>query len=156
MILLTILSIILIWLHVSSLRFMIRTSKDIEILEEMPKFEEDIFGGDDNARVRSFSAIFSITIIFFLNLIEVSYFVYCVYYFSDIMVTIGSSVLVGYTIYTVIRFLPGVKRFIKKPFNYLMEGSEGYERIINYIMISFEILFCSYILVKIMILNFIL
>jgi hypothetical protein len=70
------------------------------------------------------------------------------------MVTAGSSILVGYTLYTLLRFLPGIKRFIKKPFNYLMERSEGYEGIINYIMVSFEILFCFYILVKIVILNF--
>ncbi|MCJ7666644.1 MAG: hypothetical protein MUO59_07915 [Actinobacteria bacterium] len=135
---------------------MIRTSKDIEILEEIPKFEEDILGGDEGTRVRSFSVGFSIALIVFLNLIEISYFVYCVYYFSDIIVTIGSSVLVGYTLYTFLRFLPGIKRFIKKPFNYLTEGSEGYESIINYIMVSLEILFCSYILVRIVFLNFIL
>ena len=155
MILLTVSSIILIWLHVSSLRFMIRTSKDMEISDEVPKFEEDIFGSDEGARVRSFSVTFSIAVIIFLNLIEISYFVYCVYYFSDQIVTIGSSVLVGYTFYTFFKFLPGLKKFIKKPFNYLMERSEAYESIINYIMVSFEIIFCFYILVKIVIINFI-
>lgn len=155
MILLITLSIILIWLHVSSLRFMIRTSKDMEISDEIPKFEEDIFGSDEGAGIRSFSVIFSIAIIIFLNLIEISYFVYCVYYFSDLMVTVGSSIIVGYTLYTFFKFLPGLKKFIKKPFNYLMERSEGYESIINYIMVSFEIFFCFYILVKIVILNFI-
>ena len=156
MILLTILSIILIWLHVSSLRFMIRTNKDTGILDDTPKLEEDILESDDSGKIRSFSVTFSIVIIIFLNLIEISYFVYCVYYFSDIIVTIGSSVLVGYTLYTFLRFLPGIKRFIKKPFNYLTEGSEGYESIINYIMVSLEIFFCFYILVKIVFLNFIL
>jgi len=155
MILLTILSIILIWLHVSSLRFMIGTSKDMEISEGIPKFEEDIFGSDEGAGIRSFSVIFSIAIIIILNLIEISYFVYCVYYFSDLAVTVGSSILVGYTIYTFFKFLPGLKKFIKRPFNYLMEISEGYESVINYIMVSFEIFFCFYILVKIVILNFI-
>ena len=155
MILLTILSIILIWLHVSSLRFMIRTNNDMEISDEIPKFEEDILGSDDGARIRSFSVTFSIAIIIFLNLIEISYFVYCVYYFSDPVVIVGSSILVGYTLYTFFKFLPGIKKFIKKPFNYLMERSEAYESIINYIMVSFEIIFCFYILVKIVILNFI-
>lgn len=154
MILLTILSIILIWLHVSSLRFMIRTSKDTEVLDETPEFEEDVSGSDDGSRIRSFSVTFSIVIIIFLNLIEIGYFVYCVYFFSDLIVTIGSSILVGYTLYTIFKFLPGIKRFIKKPFNYLMERSEGYEGIINYMMVSFEILFCFYILVKIVMLNF--
>jgi len=154
MILLTITSIILIWLHVSSLRFMIRTSKDMEVSEEIPEFEGDIFGSDEGAGARSFSVIFSIAVIIFLNLIEIGYFVYCVYYFSDQIVTIGSSVLVGYTLYTFFKFLPGLKRFIKKPFNYLMERSEEYESIINYIMVSFEIFFCFYILVRIAILNF--
>ncbi len=155
MILLTILSIILIWLHVSSLRFMIRTSKDMEMSGEMLEFEEDIFGSGEGAGIRSLSVIFSVAIIIFLNLIEVGYFVYCVYYFSDPIVTIGSSILVGYTFYTFFKFLPGIKKFIKKPFNYLMERSEAYESIINYIMVSFEIIFCFYILVKIVILNFI-
>ncbi len=155
MILLTVSSIILIWLHVSSLRFMIRTSKDMEISEEIPKFEEAIFGSEEGVGARSFSVIFSIAVIIFLNLIEISYFVYCVYYFSDQLVTIGSSILVGYTLYTFFKFLPGLKKFIKKPFNYLMERSEAYESIINYIMVSFEIFFCFYILVRIAILNFI-
>ena len=154
MVLLTILSIILIWLHVSSLRFMINTSRNIEIIDETPKLEEDVLGSDEGARVRSFSVTFSIAIIIFLNLIEISYFVYCVYYFSDIMITAGSSILVGYTLYTLIKFLPGIRRFVKKPFNYLMERSEGYESIINYIMVSFEIVFCFYILVKIVVLYF--
>lgn len=154
MILLTVSSIILIWLHVSSLRFMIRTSKYKEISDEIPKFKEDIFGSDEGDRARSFSVIFSIAVIIFLNLIEISYFVYCVYYFSDQIVTVGSAILVGYTLYTLFKFLPGLKKFIKKPFNYLMERSEAYESVINYIMVSFEIFFCFYILVKIAILNF--
>lgn len=154
MILLTISSIILIWLHVSSLRFMIRTGKDMEISEEIPEFGEDIFGSDDGAGARSFSVAFSIAVIIFFNLIEISYFVYCVYYFNDQIVTIGSSILVGYMIYIFFKFLPGLKKFIKKPFSYLMERSEEYESIINYIMVSFEIFFCFYILVRIVILNF--
>ena len=43
MILLTILLIILIGLHVSSLRFMIRNGKDMEILDKIMKIKEDIF-----------------------------------------------------------------------------------------------------------------
>ncbi|MCJ7472433.1 MAG: hypothetical protein MUP02_06480 [Actinobacteria bacterium] len=127
----------------------------MEIQDEIPEIEEDIFGSDEGAGIKSFSVTFSIAIIIFLNLIEISYFVYCVYYFNDPVVTIGSSVLVGYTFYTFIKFLPGIKKFIKKPFNYLMERSEAYESIINYIMVSFEIIFCFYILVRIVILNFI-
>jgi hypothetical protein len=134
---------------------MIRVNNDVEIQDEIPEFEEDIFGSDEGAGIKSFSVTFSIAIIIFLNLIEISYFVYCVYYFNDPVVTIGSSILVGYTFYTFIKFLPGIKKFIKKPFNYLMERSEAYESIINYIMVSFEIIFCFYILVKIVILNFI-
>jgi hypothetical protein len=155
MILLIILSIILIWLHVSSLRFMIKTSKDKDVPDAVLEFEEDVLGSDEGASLRSFSVKFSIVIIILLNLIEVSYFVYCVYYFSDLIVTIGSSILVGYTFYTFFQFLPGIKRFIKKPFNYLTERSGGFESIINYIVVSFEILFCFYILVKTVILNFI-
>ncbi len=58
MVLLTVLLIILIWLHVSSLRFMIKTSKGMGILEVTTDFEEDILGGDEGARVKSFSIIF--------------------------------------------------------------------------------------------------
>ena len=96
MILLTILSIILIWLHVSSLRFMIRTSRNTEAMEEAPKFEEDILGSDEGVKVRSFSVAFSVAIIIILNLIEVSYFVYCVYLIIDISIYFYSAISILY------------------------------------------------------------
>jgi exosortase/archaeosortase len=88
-----------------------------------------------------------------LNLIEIGYFIFCVYYFDDYIITAGSSILVGYSLYSIFKFVPRIKEFIKKPFNILMEKTELYEKLINIVMISLEILFCIYILFKIIFIN---
>lgn len=153
MILLIILSIILIWLHVSSLRFMIRTSANNTVVEEARKLDEDMALDEEGATVKSFSITVSLAAIILLNLVEIGYFIYCVYVFNNIIITMGSSILVGYTVYSMIKFFPRVRQFVKKPFMYLMERSEGYESVINFIMVSMEIMFCCYILVLVF-LNF--
>jgi len=61
----------------------------------------------------------------------------------------GSAVLVGYSLYSMIVFLPKIKKYIKKPVQLLKERTEGYENILNIVMASVEILFCSYILFRI-------
>ena len=65
------------------------------------------------------------------------------------VVITGSAILVGYSLYSMVRFLPKVKRFIKRPIKLLMERTEGYENILNIFMASAEVLFCSYILFRI-------
>ena len=150
MIFLLIISILLIWLHAYSLRFMIRTGNDpggtkgIKKLDHIPEIEKNI-------SFKSFSLILSLTIIIIINLIEIGYFIYSNYFFNDLIVTIGSAILVGYTLYSVVKFLPRIRNFISKPFSYLMGRNQGFESVLNYIMVPLEIVFCSYIIVKIFI-----
>jgi len=153
MILLLILSIILIWLHVSSLRLIIRANTNKAILENVMKLEEYIPESERELSFKSFSGIFSLVIIAVLNLIEIGYFVGCVYFFDDYIIIIGSSILVGYTIYSLLKFFPNIKRFYKKPGDYLKEKTGGFENFLSIIMTSLEIIFCMYILIKVVINN---
>jgi len=63
-----------------------------------------------------------------------------------LIVIIGSSILAGYTFYSLVKFLPNMKRFYSKPSEYLKERMSGVENILSFIMTSLEILFCIYIL----------
>jgi len=144
MILLTILSIVLIGLHVSSLRFMIRTKGKDAVIEN-----EKMPVSDGRTAAGIFPVIISLGVIVFLSFIEIGYFVYCVYLFNDYFVITGSAVLVGYSIYSLLIFIPKLKKLIKNPLNFLMERTEGYESTLNIIMVSLEVLFCTYILFKI-------
>ncbi|MBN2073387.1 MAG: hypothetical protein JW770_05525 [Actinobacteria bacterium] len=132
---------------------MIRTSTNSTVIEETKKLDDNMESDEEGFPLKSFSIVVSLGIIIILNLVEIGYFIYCVYVFNNIVVTAGSSVLVGYTIYSMIKFFPRIRQFVKKPFMYLMERSEGYESVINFIMVSLEIMFCSYILVLVF-LNF--
>ena len=149
MILLTFLSIILIWLHVSSLRFMIRARSNKAVLEDASKIEDIMPDTREEAPAVSAPLIMSLGVILLLNLIEIGYFVFCVYLFNDYIIVTGSAILVGYSLYSMVRFLPKIKKFIRKPIKLLMERTEGYENILNMFMATVEILFCSYILFKI-------
>ena len=149
MILLTFLSIILIWLHVSSLRFMIRARGSRVAVEDAAKLEESIPDlGEENQAIMG-PVIMSLGVIIILNLIEIGYFVFCVYLFNDYIVITGSAILVGYSLYSMIKFLPKIKSFVKKPVKLLMERTEGYENMLNIFMASAEILFCAYVLYRI-------
>ncbi len=76
-----------------------------------------------------------------------------VYFFDDYIIIIGSSILVGYTIYSLLKFFPNIKRFYKKPGDYLKEKTSGFENFLSIIMTSLEIIFCMYILIKVVINN---
>jgi uncharacterized protein YpmS len=149
MILLTFLSIILIWLQVSSLRFMIRARSSQVVLEDMSRLEESIPAVKEETDAGVGPVILSLGVISLLNLVEIGYFIYCVYLFNDYAVITGSAILVGYSVYSMIRFLPKVRKYIRKPLKLLTERSEGYENIINILMAGLEVLFCSYILIRI-------
>lgn len=149
MIILIILSVILIGLHVSSLRFMIKSKGEDGVIENRIKYGERMPVSDGGTAVGIFPMIMSLGVIFFFNFIEIGYFVYCVYLFNDYFVIIGSAVLVGYSIYSLLIFIPKLKKLIRNPLNFLMEKTGGYESILNIIMVSMEILFCTYILFKI-------
>jgi uncharacterized membrane-anchored protein len=141
-------STILIWLHISSLRFIIRTNQGNGTIEEVEKLEESIPDEEKDISLKSGPGILSLFVIILLNLIEVGYFIACVYIFNGLIVIISSSILAGYTIYTLFKFLPNIKRFFNKPSEYLKEKTEGAENIVSIVMTSFEILFCVYIFIR--------
>lgn len=151
MFLIIILSLILIWLHVSSLRFLIKSNSGSTIIEDTERLEESIPEEERNLSLRSGPGILSLIIIIILNLIEIGYFVACVYFFNNVIVIIGASILAGYTIYSLLKFLPGIKKFYKKPSEYLKERSSGPENIINFIATAMEIIFCTYIIILVLI-----
>jgi hypothetical protein len=148
MIFIAFLSVILIWLHASSLRFIIRLNRDNTIIENAKKLEESTSEEAKKAlSIKSGPAIFSLLIVVALNLLELGYFLACVYLFNNLVVLLGSSVLAGYTVYSLIRFIPNMKRYQSKPSEYLKERTTGLDNILNYVMTSLEIVFCIYILV---------
>jgi hypothetical protein len=151
MFLLLIFSIILLGLYISSLRFMIRTSHNFIVKREIKKLEDYMISGDRNIIPGNVSLVFSFMLIVVLNVIEIGYFLYCNYFFEDIIVTVGSSILIGYALYSMIKFLPKTKKFISKPWLYLKEKNQGFDVVLSFVMISLEIVFCLYITFKIFI-----
>lgn len=148
MIFLIILSIILIWLQTYSLRFTLKANNNQSVLENAKKMEEFIPESEREFSWKSVSAMFSLGVIGFLNLVEIGYFIYCVYFFDDFIINIGGAVLSGYTIYSFIKFLPNLKKIFKSPYEYLKQKIEGFDNVLNLTMTSLEIVFCSYVLVK--------
>jgi len=130
---------------------MIRAGSSQAVMENAQKLEDYMPEMEKDVHFKSVSVILSLSIIIILNLIEIGYFIYSVYIFNDLIVSLGSAVLVGYTLYSMIKFLPKVKNFFKKPFEYLIEKTQGFESILNFVMVSLEIVFCAYILVKVII-----
>ena len=151
MFLIMILSLILIWLHVSSLRFLIKSNSGNTTIEDTKRLEESIPENERELSLISGPGILSLIIIIILNLIEIGYFIACVYFFNNIVVMIGASILTGYTFYALLKFLPGIKKFYKKPSEYLKERSSGPENIINFIATAMEIIFCTYIIIRVLI-----
>jgi len=151
MFLLLILSITLIFMYIFSLRFMIKTNggytvqKKIQELEtQMPETEKEIPHG-------SFPLVLTLSIIIVLNLIEIGYFIYSNYFFNDFVITLGSAILIGYTFYSMIKFLPKIKKFISRPLKYFKEINHNFDNALNFIMVALEIVFCAYIMIKIFI-----
>ena len=151
MFLIMILSLILIWLHVSSLRFLIKSSSSNTIIDDTKRLEDSITEDERELSSMSGPGILSLAIIIILNLIEIGYFIACVYFFNNIAVIVGASILTGYTCYSLLKFLPGIKKFYKKPSEYLKERSSGPENIINFIATAMEIIFCAYIIIRVLI-----
>jgi hypothetical protein len=149
MVLIVILSLILIWLHISSLRYIIRSATDHTVIENTEKLEEIIPESEREFSLRSFPGIVSLVLIIFLNLIEIGYFAACVYFFNNLIVIIGSAILAGYIVYSLFKFLPNIKKFYKKPSEYLKEKTSGLENVLNFTMAALEIIFCLYIVGRI-------
>jgi hypothetical protein len=151
MIILLFVSIILIWLHVYSLGFMIKTGTSSVRVKNLKKTKKIAIIKKDISHVPLLLMLFPFAVIMVLDLMEIGYFVYSNYIFNDLIVTIGSAILVGYTLHSMIKFLPKIKDLNSKPFGYLMERTQRYESVLNYIMVPLEIIFCSYIIVKVFI-----
>jgi len=149
MFLLLILSIVLLFLYGSSLRFMIRTSNNYIVQREIQKLEEYMSEGQEDRTPSTISLVMSFSTIVVMNLIEITYFLYSNYLFDDLIITIGSAILIGYTLYSMIQFLPQIKKFVSKPLLYLKEKNQGFEVVLSFVMISLEIMFCLYVTFKI-------
>ncbi len=148
MILLLIISSVLIWMQFSSLRFIIAAGNNKSMIEDAKKVEKLMPNSKKIFSLKSAPVILSLGLILVLNLIEIGYFIFCVYIFNDSVITIGGAILVGYAIYTLIKFFPKIKKFFVKPIDYLVEKTEGMDRLLSLIMSSLEIAFCAYVFFK--------
>jgi len=149
MIFLIILSIILIWLHVSNLRFIIRTKNNKMLIENAAKIEENIPEADREFSFKSPSGLFSLGLLIFMNILEIGYFIACVYVFNELAITIGAAILVGYSLFSMFKFIPDIKRFYKKPSDFVKDKTKGLDNILHIFMTGLEILFCFYIIIKV-------
>jgi len=128
---------------------MIRTSNNYIVQREIQKLEEYMSEGQEDKTPSTISLVISFSTIVVMNLIEITYFLYSNYLFDDLIITIGSAILIGYTLYSMIQFLPQIKKFVSKPLLYLKEKNQGFEVVLSFVMISLEIIFCLYVTFKI-------
>jgi hypothetical protein len=149
---LLIFSFILITLHVFSLRAIVKTNNEEAIIENVKKIE-NISSADNNSEGVSFNLILPVLLILALSLIEIGYFVLAVYVLKDYAMIIGASLLTGYNLYALIKFFPKLKLLLKSPIEYFKEKSDTFDNILNFIMAIIEIIFCMYVIVKILLRN---
>ena len=145
---LLIFSLILITLHVFSLRAIIKTNNEETLIGNIKKVE-GISSSDEKTEGVSFNLLFPVLIIVILSLIEIAYFAFAVYVIKDYVLIIGASVLTGYNLYALVRFFPKLRLFFKSPVEYFKEKTDTFDNILNFVMAVLEILFCIYVIVKI-------
>lgn len=145
---LLIFSLILITLHVFSLRAIIKTNNEETLIGNVKKVE-GISSSDEKTEGVSFNLLFPVLIIVILSLIEIAYFAFAVYVIKDYVLILGASVLTGYNLYALVRFFPKLRLFFKSPVEYFKEKTDTFDNILNFVMAVFEILFCIYVIVKI-------
>ncbi|MEA2016345.1 MAG: hypothetical protein U9O59_06545 [Actinomycetota bacterium] len=134
---------------------MIKTGNNIAGRKEIQRLKEYMPEDYNDIALEKSSVVISLAVMIILNVVEIGYFIYSNYFFNDIVVTLGSAILIGYTLYSMVKFLPKVKKFIRKPIEYLKEMSQGFEYVLNFMMVPLEAAFCIYIMFKIFI-NYIL
>ncbi len=149
---LLIFSFILITLHIFSLRAIIKTNNEEAIIENVKKIE-NISSSDNNSEGVSFNLLLPVILILALSLIEIGYFIVAVYVLKDYALIIGSSILTGYNLYALIKFFPKLKLLLKNPVEYFKEKSDTFDNVLNFIMAIIEILFCIYVIIKILLRN---
>lgn len=130
---------------------MIKTSGGYTVQKKIQDLGNHMTEAEKEKSARSFPMVSALAIIIILNLIEIGYFIYSNYFFNDFVITLGSAILVGYTLYSMIKFLPGIKKIISKPLNYFKGINHGFDNALNFIMVALEIVFCAYIMIKIFI-----
>lgn len=145
---LLIFSLILITLHVFSLRAIIKTNNEETLIGNIKKVE-GISSSDEKTEGVSFNLLFPVLIIVILSLIEIAYFAFAVYVIKDYVLILGAAVLTGYNLYALVRFFPKLQLFFKSPVEYFKEKTDTFDNILNFVMAVFEILFCIYVIVKI-------
>jgi hypothetical protein len=148
---LLIFSFILFLFHILSLRMILKSSSE-EIKTETPKIMEEIkneIPGTGEGKGIPIAFTLPIVIIVFLSLIELGYYFFAVYLLKDDYIIIGASILAGFNLYSLIKFFPKIKQFIRKPLEFLKEKTEPFENITNVIMAILEIIFCLYVIIKI-------
>ncbi len=145
---LLIFSFMLITLHVISLRAIIKTNNEEVILENVKKME-GISSSENKSEGVPFNLLLPVLLILALSFIEIGYFVLAVYLLKDYALIIGSSVLVGYNLYSLFKFFPKLKILLKNPVEYFKEKSDTFDNVLNFIMAVIEIIFCVYVIIKI-------
>ncbi len=90
-----------------------------------------------------------ILVIILLTLVELGYYFFAVYLLNDRLIIAGAAVLAGFNIYSFIKFLPRIRLIIRRPLEYLKEKTDPFENITNIIIAVLEILFCLYVIIKI-------
>jgi len=149
---LLIFSFILITLHVFSLRAIIKTNNEEAIIENVKKIE-NISPTENNSEGVSLNLLLPVLLILVLSLIEIAYFIVVVYVLKDYAMIIGASLLTGYNLYALIKFFPKLRLLLKSPVEYFKEKSDTFDNILNFIMAIIEIIFCIYVIIKILLRN---
>ena len=149
---LIIFSFMLITLHIFSLRAIVKTSNEEAALENVKKLE-DVSSQDSKSEGLHLNLLLPVLLMFALSLIEIGYFVFAVFLLKDFALIIGSSVLTGYNLYALAKFSPKLKILLKSPAEYFKEKSDTFDNILNFIMAVIEILFCIYVIIKILLRN---
>ena len=146
---LLIFSFILFLFHVFSLRMILKSASK-EINTETPKIMEEIKNEmPKEGKGIPIAFTLPIIIIVFLSLIEIGYYFFAVYLLKDNYIIIGASVLAGFNLYSLIKFFPKIKQLIRKPLEFLKEKTEPFENITNVVMAIIDIIFCLYVIIKI-------
>ena len=149
---LLIFSFILITLHIFSLRAIIKTNNEEAVIENVKKME-NIPSMEKKSEGVSLNLLLPVLLVLVLSLIEIGYFVIAVYILKDFVLIVGASILTGYNLYALIKFFPKLKLLLKNPVGYFKEKSDTFDNILNSIMAGIEILFCVYVVIKILLKN---
>jgi hypothetical protein len=149
---LLIFSFVLITLHVFSLRAIIKTNNEEAILENVKKME-GIPSLENKPDGVPLNLMLPVVFILALSLIEIGYFALAVFFLKDYAMIIGSSVLTGYNLYALVKFFPKLKILLKNPIEYFKEKSDTFDNALNFIMAVLEIIFCIYVIIKILLKN---